>query len=369
MIISTPLSHVLRSNSTRRCSMILTKHQATFTTCTGTMSTPNNIMSSSSSNQHKVEKTQHSQLVLHIRPHNKKQSNINDVNIINIQLRHFGRKAGKMGQHLKTLNEMAHDVEHQKAIEKRQKNKGNKKKSKNNNDSGVRQEHTQQQQGIILSDLEVGQEDECETIFDHGEGGDSSNDNNDEAPSLPSKDEVKQRMMKVVNAMEDSFKAIRGAETTPELFDSVEVKAYGSLTSLNAVAQVVISSPNLATISCFDPDTAPDVRDAVRDMAGMNFNPRIEDGVILVPIPRVSAETRKALVKQLGKTAENTRQRIRRIRRGAQDVVKKAKDKKLEGISEDDSFRTGKEIDAVTEESIKVLNDIVEKKQSSVMAV
>lgn len=77
----------------------------------------------------------------------------------------------------------------------------------------------------------------------------------------------------------------------------------------------------------------------------------------------------QALVKQLGKTAESTRQRLRRIRRGAQDVVKKAKDGKLEGVSEDDAFRSGKEIDSVTEECIKVLNSIVEKKQASVMNV
>ncbi len=78
---------------------------------------------------------------------------------------------------------------------------------------------------------------------------------------------------------------------------------------------------------------------------------------------------KQALVKQLGKTAENTRQRIRRIRRGAQDVVKEGKDGKLEGISEDDAFRAGKDIDAATEEAIKALNEIVDKKQASVMNV
>ena len=71
----------------------------------------------------------------------------------------------------------------------------------------------------------------------------------------------------------------------------------------------------------------------------------------------------------MGKTAESTRQRVRRIRRGAQDVVKKAKDGKLEGISEDDAFRAGKEIDNVTDECIKALNEIVEKKQASVLSV
>ena len=77
----------------------------------------------------------------------------------------------------------------------------------------------------------------------------------------------------------------------------------------------------------------------------------------------------QALVKQLGKTAESTRQRVRKIRRAAQDVVKKAKDGKLEGISEDDAFRTGKEIDTVTEECINALNGIVDAKQNDVTHV
>lgn len=270
------------------------------------------------------------------------------------QIRHLGRKAGKMGKHLETLNQQANREEHVRAKEKR----GKKKDSAKSLAKG---------QSAELEEIPSLEEDEHETNFAHG-GGDGI-DESDEDPSLPSKDEVKGRMMKVVEAMGESFKAIRGAEPTPELFDSVQVKAYGAMTPLNAVAQVVISSPTMATITCFDPDTAPSVRDGVRDMAGMNFNPRIEDGAVIVPIPRVSAETRQALVKQLGKVAESTRQRVRRIRRGAQDVVKKAKDGKLEGISEDDAFRVGKEIDAATEESIQSLNGIVEKKQADVMAV
>ena len=78
----------------------------------------------------------------------------------------------------------------------------------------------------------------------------------------------------------------------------------------------------------------------------------------------------KAIVKQLGKVAENTKQRIRRIRRAAQDKVKLGKDGKLgPGISEDDAFRAAKEIDAVTEECIKKLNEVVEAKKDDVMKV
>lgn len=277
------------------------------------------------------------------------------MTIHNPPIRHFGRKAGKMGKHLENLDEMAH-------LENRKKKGGSSSSSKNEQSQSNSQSNSQET-SFEVQEIKIA-EDENETKFGHGGNSDS------ESPSLPSKDDVHQRMMKVVDAMNDSFKAIRGAEPSPELFDSVQVKAYGTMTALNAVAQVVITSPTRATISCFDPETCPGVRDAVRDMVGMNFNPMIEDGAVIVTIPRVSAETRKAIVKQIGKVAESTRQRVRRIRRAAQDVVKLGKDGKLgPGISEDDAFRASKEIDAVTEESIKALNDVLEKKQENVMSV
>jgi ribosome recycling factor len=252
-------------------------------------------------------------------------------NSLVMQRRYFGRKAGKMGKHLQNLDELAH----RQAKEKNQQNR-----------------LSPDSETPSLEEITVTETDDDQSIV-----------------SLPLISDVKARMMKVVIATEESFKAIRGSEPSPELFDSVQVKAYGALAPLNSIGQVVINSPTLATISCFDPDNAPSVRDAIRDMQGMNFNPRIEEGTVVVPIPRVSAETRKATVKQLGKVAENTKQRIRRIRRDYLDVVKKVKDGKVEGISEDDAFRTGKEIDAVTEECIKVLNDVVQKKQDSIMSV
>jgi hypothetical protein len=208
-----------------------------------------------------------------------------------ISKRHLGRKAGKMGKHLETLNEMAHREEHKKAKDK----KRNKKKRGGNN-KGNEQSQSQSSSSMSMgqssNEIPDIEEDDTETIFDHG-GNSNTDDDDDLTPSLPDKNDVKIRMMKVVNAMEESFKKIRGAEPTPELFETVQVKAYGSMSPLNNVAQVVINTPTMATITCFDPDVAPDVRDAVRDMVGLNFNPRIEDGVVLVPIPRVSAETRK----------------------------------------------------------------------------
>eukprot|EP01083_Nonionella_stella_P131855 400842_1 len=159
-------------------------------------------------------------------------------------------------------------------------------------------------------------------------------------------------MLAVVVSLERSFATIRGGEATAEMFDSVRASAYGEVVPLSSVGQVVIEDGQRATISCYDPSVAPDVRDAVRDMPGMNLNPYVEEGgsgVVVVPIPRASEETRKEMVKELGRQAENGRKRVRNIRRKAMDGVKKGKDGKMDGISKDDAFRVGKDVDSVTE--------------------
>lgn len=276
-----------------------------------------------------------------------------------VSVRQFGRKASKMGHHIEKAEELAHRAERQDARNKRHKKKGGGK-------GGAAEVESVDMPGRSMEvvDLHI-EEDATETIFEHGSADD------EDLIDLPDKDDVKSRMTRVVDAMVDSFRAIRGAEPTPELFEPIMVRAYGELTPLSAVAQVVISSPNQATLTCYDPETAKAVSEAVRD-SGLNFNPRIEEGgggVVVVPIPKVSMETRKALAKQLGKAAEASRQRVRRIRRAAHDVCKKGQAGKLEGISKDDAFRRGKEIDAVTEEIVALLNQKVEDKQNSVMAV
>ena len=193
----------------------------------------------------------------------------------------MGRKGARMGQHLKSLDERAHEKEHAKAVQKRKQKKAGKNKNSGKKDSP----------SPVVEEIPAMEEDMNEFKFDDGTNNEEGDD--ETIPSLPDKSDVKERMMKVVHAMERSFQSIRGAEPTPELFESVQVKAYGAMTPLNGVGQVVITSPTRATISPFDPETAKDIRDAVRDMPNMNFNPQIEDGNVIVVIPRVSAETRK----------------------------------------------------------------------------
>lgn len=271
-------------------------------------------------------------------------------------IRSFGRKGSKVGHHIQNLDEMAHTESREEAKVKREEKKGKSKKAR------------------IASHAEYTSHDDDGD--DTGGGGGGSDDDfgpkedDNGNPLLPESTAVRSNMLMVVAYLDKALASIRGGEATPELFDSVRVSAYGEMVALSSVGQVVIEDAQRATISCYDPSVTSDVRDAVRDMPGMNLSPYIEEGgsgVVIIPIPRVSEETRKEIVKELGNKAENGRQRVRKIRRAAMDIVKKGKDGKLDGISKDDAFRLGKDVESVTEEVLAILNDLVEKKQKSVM--
>jgi ribosome recycling factor len=256
-----------------------------------------------------------------------------------------------MGHKLDMLDEMAHRPEREAAQERRQKHKDRKAAKKTGK--------SQQQEAAATEVVDDPEDDD----FWSEEGNEE-----EEESKLPDPDEVKKRMMAVVQKFQESLKSIRGAEPTPEMFDDVQVNAYGSTTPLKAVGQVVIVSPTLAQITCFDPTVAKDVQKAVQLALGLNPQQE-EGGMVKVPLPRVSMEVREQTAKQLQKKAETCKQRLRQVRRKAMDVVKKGKDGKLDGISKDDAFGCGKEIEAVTDTVMEELKAIVDEKIDSIMAV
>jgi ribosome recycling factor len=267
-----------------------------------------------------------------------------------------------MGKHLERLDDMAHDTSRQEAQEKRKKKKEKKaaRKVKKPVDDG---EDTSVAAGSFLDAMQANE--------GSGEDHDDEEDADDEAEEegvLPNSAAIKTRMMCLVTRFTESLKAIRGAEPTPELFDEVMVQAYGSSTPLKAVAQVVISSPTQASAACFDPALAKEVSKALREKMGLN--PSVEEGgVVRIPIPRVSLESRQKTAAVLGKKTESFRQKVRNLRRKVLDVVKQGVAGKLEGVSKDDAFRVQKEIESVTEDAIQKLNEVSQKKHDNIMSV
>ena len=277
---------------------------------------------------------------------------------ITVRLKH----AAKMGQHLERLDDMAHETSRQEAQERRQKKKEKKAAKKNKKGGAAAEPEASASQAKFNLEASHGDDD-----FDHHHE-DEEDEEDHPQDVLPDPKAVKERMTKLVKRFTESLKGIRGAEPTPELFDDVMVQAYGSTTPLQSVAQVVVGSPTLATATCFDPAVAKDVAAALQEKMGLN--PSVEEGgVVRIPIPRVSLESRQKTAHVLGKRTESYRQKIRNVRRKSMDVVKLGVAGKLEGISKDDAFRVQKEIESVTEDAIAKLNRLSEDKHNSIMAV
>lgn len=261
-------------------------------------------------------------------------------------------KHAKTGKHIETLNELAHEKSRDEAQARRDKKKDRKaaKKGKKGKEEAA----------TPAADVS---EDDHEDDWD-----DNDDEEEDDENPLPDPEKVKQKMAKIVNSFEESLKAIRGSEPTPELFDDVMVDAYGSLAPLKSVAQVVIATPTQATATCFDPATAKAVSAAIRDK--LSLNPSVEDGgVVKIPLPRVSMETRQKTATALSKKAEIFRQRVRKVRRKTLDVVKQGVAGKLEHVSKDDAFRVQKEVEELADKVVHTLNDLTEKKHETIMAV
>lgn len=275
-----------------------------------------------------------------------------------------------MGHDVETLKEMAHRPEREAAQERRKKNKARKAAKK----GGGKQQNaaaTDTSAKAVDDSIDDNDDDNDDDLyFDDIDDDDDENVDEDGEPTLPDPDAVRGKMNAVIERFKDSLKSIRGAEPTADMFDDVMVQAYGAATPLNAVAQVVITSPTLAQVTCFDPSVAKDVVKAIQ--LTLELNPQLEEGGagdIKVPLPRVSMEVREKLSKSVKKRAESCKQRLRGVRRKAMDVVKKGKDGKLSGVSKDDAFASGKDIEAASEAAAEKLKSIMNEKMDSIMAV
>jgi ribosome recycling factor len=268
------------------------------------------------------------------------------------------KHAAKKGLHLQKLDEMAHNSERDAAEERRKKKKEKTAARKSKKGASPAEEASASSNTKDSDDWDEELEEEEEEEHDDS--------------ILPDPAQVKKRMLSHVDGFKEYLKGVRGAEPTPELFDDVMVTdAYGKgtgSTSLKSVAQIVISSPTLAVATCFDPATSKAVSVAIRDK--LELNPQVEEGgTIKIPLPRVSMESRQQTAAAVQKRAENYRQRIRKNRRTALDVVKQGVAGKLEHVSKDDAFRVQQEIEIITETVIKELNQVADKKHDDIMAV
>lgn len=178
--------------------------------------------------------------------------------------------------------------------------------------------------------------------------------------------ETQEKMEKAINATKATLARIRTGKASPTLLDTVRVNYYGSATPLNQVATINIPEPRLIVIQPWEKKLISDIEKAILK-ADLGLNPANDGTIIRIPIPPLSEERRKELVKVAGKNAEEMKVAIRNIRRDGIDALKKAE--KESKISEDDMRRGQNNIEELTKDFIQQVDDLLEKKEKDIMEI
>ena len=178
--------------------------------------------------------------------------------------------------------------------------------------------------------------------------------------------QLKSRMDKAVDDFRKALVATRTGRASVHMLDGVTVEAYGSQMPLNQIAQVHAPEPQLITVQPFDPTQLSAIEKSIRT-AELGLNPMNDGKIIRVPIPPLTEERRREMVKHLHKVLEDHRTAVRNIRRDGNDAIKKAlRDKK---ITEDDEKRSTAEIQKLTDDEIKKMEDMCKAKEKEVMEI
>ena len=166
---------------------------------------------------------------------------------------------------------------------------------------------------------------------------------------------------------EEELKKVRTGRAHPDMLSSVMVDAYGSKMPLNQVANVTAPEPQQLLISPFDPSTITAITSAIRDAASLGFNPSDDGRVVRVPIPALTEERRREMVKLLGEKVEECRIVLRNVRQDGLKDAKRMKDAKE--LSEDDVKAVEKEFDKLMSDYQAKIDVLFKAKEAEVMTV
>ena len=177
--------------------------------------------------------------------------------------------------------------------------------------------------------------------------------------------EVKKRMDSQIEHVRRELGGVRTGRASVTILDTVHVEAYGSSMPLNQVATMSIPEPQMIVAQPFDPSLLSAVEKGIRN-ANLGLNPTNDGKVVRIPIPALTDERRKELSKIVHKYAEEGRNGIRQVRRDANDKLKKLlKDHK---ISEDDERRSLDEVQKITDQHVRLIDDLQKKKDAELLA-
>jgi len=179
-------------------------------------------------------------------------------------------------------------------------------------------------------------------------------------------DDYELKMKRTVEVLQGQYSSIRAGRANPSVLDQIKVEYYGTLTPINQIASVSTPDPRTLMIQPWDAGSLKAVEKAILS-SDLGINPANDGRFIRLVFPQPTEERRRELIKQVGKYAEESKVAIRNIRREAVDKFK-AQKKKSE-ITEDDLADTEKELQKLTDDYIKEIDKVAEKKEAEIKEI
>jgi ribosome recycling factor len=178
--------------------------------------------------------------------------------------------------------------------------------------------------------------------------------------------DARQRMNASVETVRRELSGMRTGRASVAMLDSIRVDYYGTPTPLNQVGNLSIPEPTLITIQPWEPSLLPLIEKAIRT-SDLDLNPQNDGKIIRIPVPTLTEERRKNLVKHAHKVAEEGRVAIRNVRRDVNDHLKKLL--KTHEVSEDDEKQAVADVQKATDQHIDQVGEILKKKETEIMEV
>lgn len=178
--------------------------------------------------------------------------------------------------------------------------------------------------------------------------------------------EADDKMSKSVEFLHQELGGLRTGKASPSLLDGVSVDYYGTQTKLRQIANVSAPEPRLLTVTAFDPSSLGAIEKAIL-AANLGITPMNDGRLIRVPIPELSEERRKDLIKVAGRLAEEARVAVRSVRRDANDRIKALQ--KDSAITEDERDQGLEQVQSYTDGYIKKIDDMLAAKEKDVLEV
>ncbi|MDQ3471617.1 MAG: ribosome recycling factor [Pseudomonadota bacterium] len=178
------------------------------------------------------------------------------------------------------------------------------------------------------------------------------------------KSDLQRRMHGAIEALRHDLGGLRTGRASTALLDTIEVEVYGTNMPLGQVATVSVPEARLLTVQVWDRSNVQPVEKAIRS-AGIGLNPITDGQLIRLPIPELTEERRKELAKLVGQYAEKARIAVRNVRRDGMDHLKQ--DEKKHEISEDERKRLETEVQKLTDDTIKEIDELAHNKEKEIL--